>query len=193
MNKEAKFSKTGSPRSEFKSVGTRPVRPDGIDKVTGRARYGADLDLPGQLVGLILRSPHAHAKIKKIDASQAEALPGVKAVITYKDLPDLSDGDSGLQAVLENCMARGTAFYDGHAVAAVAAIDAKTAKAALKLIKVDYKVLPHVTDVDKAIADKAPVLHKDCFTKGIKPKPAKASNIARVSEFGHGDVKKGFK
>lgn len=193
MNKEVRVSKKDSPRTEFKSVGTRPLRPDGIDKVTGRARYGADLDLPGQLTGRILRSPHAHARVKKIDTSRAEALSGVKAVITYKDLPDLTDGDAGLQGVLENCMARGTVFYDGHAVAAVAAIDAKTAKAALKLIDVEYKQLPHVTDVDKAVESKAPVLHKNCFTKGVKPKPTKASNIAKVSEFGHGNTKKGLK
>ena len=142
---------------EFKIVGTRPVRPDGIDKVTGRARYGADAFAPGQLVGLILRSPHAHAKIKKIDTSKAEKLKGVKAVITSADLPDLTNGDRASYDILENCMARGRALYDGHAVAAVAAIDAETARKALKLIKVDYQVLPHVTDVDAAMQPGAPM------------------------------------
>ncbi len=188
MNKEVKI-----PKMDFKSVGTRPIRPDGVDKVTGRARYGADLDLPGQLVGRVLRSPHAHASIKKIDTSKAEALPGVKAIVTSKDLPDAPAKAAGLEATLENCMARKKVFYDGHAVAAVAAIDAKTAKQALKLIDVEYKILKHVTDVDEAADPKAPVLHKDCLTRGVKPKPVKASNIARVSEFGHGNVKKGFK
>jgi len=188
MNTEVKF--TGQ---SFRSVGTRPVRPDGIDKVTGRARYGADFEMPGQLVGRILRSPHPHATIRKIDTSKAEALPGVKAVVTAADLPDLTDGDTGLLAVLENSMARKKVYYDGHAVAAVAAIDAKTAKAALKLIEVDYRLHKHVTDVDAAVAPKAPIIHKDCFTKGIKPKPDTPSNIANVSEFGHGNVKKGFK
>ncbi len=126
----------------FKSVGTRPLRPDGIDKVTGRAKYGADHNMPGQLVGKILRSPHAHAKIKKIDTSRAEKLAGVKAVVTAADLPDLTNGDSGMFDILDNCMARTKVFYDGHAVAAVAAVDAKTAKEALKLIKVDYEVFP---------------------------------------------------
>jgi len=181
------------PKQMFRSVGTRPVRPDGVDKVTGRARYGADFDMPGQLVGRILRSPHAHATIKKIDTSAAESLPGVKAVITAKDLPNLNEGDADLSTILENCMARKKAYYDGHAVAAVAAVDAKTAKAALKLIEVEYKVLKHVTDVDEAADPKATVLHKDCFTKGVKPTPKKASNIAKQSEFGHGDVSKGFK
>lgn len=80
---------------DFKVVGTRPNRPDGIDKVTGRARYGADMSAPGQLVGLMLRSPHAHAKIVKIDTSRAEKLAGVKAVLTSADLPDLTNGNAG--------------------------------------------------------------------------------------------------
>ncbi len=133
-------------RKPFKVIGTRVRRPDGIDKVTGRAKYGADAFAPGQLVGLLLRSPHAHAKIKKIDTSKAEKLPGVKAVVTAADLPDLTAGDRALRDTLENCMARSKALYDGHAVAAVAAVDMHTAKQALKLIKVDYQVLPHVTD-----------------------------------------------
>src|SRR6202047_5181289 len=102
---------------DFKSVGTRPVRPDGVDKVTGRARYGADFNLPGQLVGRILRSPHAHARIRRIDTSKAEKLNGVKAVITAADLPDLTNGNSDMHDVLDNCMAREKALYDGHAVA----------------------------------------------------------------------------
>ena len=178
---------------KFKSVGTRPLRPDGVDKVTGRARYGADYNLPGQLVGRVLRSPHAHAKIKKIDTSRAEKLKGVKAVITAADLPDLTNGDSGMFDILDNCMARKTAFYDGHAVAAVAAVDARTAKEALKLIKVDYEVLPHVTDVDEAVKPKAPLLHKDMFTGGVEPKPKKPSNVANRSQYGHGDTEAGFK
>ena len=125
----------------FKSVGTRPPRPDGLDKVTGRAKYGADTFAPGQLVGLVLRSPHAHAEIKKIDIAKAEKLSGVKAVITSNDLPDLTNGDRDLYDTLENCMARDRALYDGHAVAAVAAIDMPTAKKALKLIKITYKIL----------------------------------------------------
>jgi CO/xanthine dehydrogenase Mo-binding subunit len=178
---------------KFKIIGTRPLRPDGIDKVTGRAKYGADASAPGQLVGRILRSPHAHARIKSIDTSQAEKLPGVKAVITSADLPDLTDGDRGMRDILENCMARKKALYDGHAVAAVAAIDAAIARKALKLIKVDYEVLPHVTDVDEAMKPSAPVIHDDIFTEGVEPKPEKASNVAKRSEFGHGDVAAGFK
>jgi CO/xanthine dehydrogenase Mo-binding subunit len=178
---------------DFKSVGTRPVRPDGVDKVTGRARYGADFNMPGQLVGLILRSPHAHAKIRKIDTSKAEQLKGVKAVITAADLPDLTSGNAELYDILDNCMAREKALYDGHAVAAVAAIDARTAKEALKLIKVDYEVLPHVTDVDEAMKPAAPLLHEAVFTDGVDPRPTNPSNIANRSQYGHGDVEAGFK
>ncbi len=178
---------------KFKLVGTRPLRPDGVDKVTGRAKYGADAFAPGQLVGRVLRSPHAHAKIKNIDTAKAAKLPGVKAIITSADLPDYTNGDRGMFDILENCMARDKVFYDGHAVAAVAAIDADTARKALKLIKVDYEILPHVTDVDEAIKSSAPVLHSDIFTEGVEPKPKKPSNIAKRTEFGHGDVEQGFK
>ena len=171
---------------DFKIVGSRPPRPDGIDKVTGRARYGADVSAPGQLVGRVLRSPHAHAKIRKIDTSRAQKLKGVKAVITSKDLPDLTEGNRGNYDILENCMAREHALYDGHAVAAVAAVDEQTARKALKLIKVDYKVLPHVTDVDAAMQDDAPVVQPHIQHDG------KPSNICNVSQFGHGDVEAGF-
>ena len=129
---------------------------------------------------------------RSIDTSKAEKLAGVKAVITAADLPDLTNGDQGMFDILDNCMARTKVFYDGHAVAAVAAVDAATAKAALKLIKVDYEILPHVTDVDEAVKPKAPLLHKKCFTEGVEPKPDKASNIAKRTEFGHGDVDAGF-
>ncbi|WP_224548395.1 xanthine dehydrogenase family protein molybdopterin-binding subunit [Mesorhizobium sp. CA16] len=176
----------------FSSVGTRPVRPDGVDKVTGRARYGADFNMAGQLVGRVLRSPHAHAVIKSIDTSKAEKLAGVKAVITAKDLPDLTDGDAAMYDILDNCMARKKALYDGHAVAAVAAIDARTARQALKLIEVDYEVLPHVTDVDEAAQHHAPLINDQVYTEGLEEKPAKPSNVTKRTQFGHGDVHKGF-
>jgi CO/xanthine dehydrogenase Mo-binding subunit len=176
----------------FTSVGTRPIRPDGVDKVTGRARYGADFNMAGQLVGRVLRSPHAHARIVKIDTSKAEKLAGVKAVITAADLPDLTDGDAAMYDILDNCMARKKALYDGHAVAAVAAVDARTARQALKLIEVHYEVLPHVTDVDEAMKHSAPVLNEAIFTEGLEEKPAKPSNVTKRTQYGHGDVHQGF-
>ena len=183
---------TSYTKQKFKLIGSRVNRPDGIDKVTGRARYGADISAPGQLVGKVLRSPHAHALIKKIDTGKAEKLPGVKAVVTCADMPDLTGGNRGMLDILENCMARGRALYDGHAVAAVAAVDEKTARQALKLIKVTYKRLPHVTDVDKAMEADAPIIHDWVFTSGVDPKPEKPSNIVQRNQFGHGDVEAGF-
>ena len=171
---------------EFKVIGSRVKRPDGIDKVTGRARYGADMNAPGQLVALMLRSPHAHARIKKIDISKAEKLPGVKAVITAADLPDLTEGNAGLFDTLENSMARDRALYDGHAVAGVAAIDKSTAKKALKLIKVTYEKLPHVTDVDEALEDDAPIIQPRYATEG------QHGNLINKGEFGQGDIDQGF-
>ena len=168
-------------RKPFKVIGTRVRRPDGIDKVTGRAKYGADAFAPGQLVGLVVRSPHAHALIKKIDTSKAEKLPGVKAIVTSADLPDLTGGERGMRDILENCMARKKAIYDGHAVAAIAAVDMHTAKQAAKLIKIDYQVLPHVTEVDEALKPNAPLLHDDIFTDGNQFAPhIQIINIARV-------------
>ena len=136
-------------KRNFKVVGTRPLRPDGVEKVTGRARFGADISAPGMLHALILRSPHAHARIKSIDTSRAEKLPGVKAVVTRDDfkLPARAD----LVDICRNVMAREKALYDGHAVAAVAAVSKAVAREALKRIKVEYKILPHVTDVDAAM------------------------------------------
>jgi CO/xanthine dehydrogenase Mo-binding subunit len=173
----------------FSKVGTRPLRPDGIDKVTGRARFGADMNAPGMLVGKVLRSPHAHARIRSIDASEAEAVSGVKAVVTAADFPDRQDE---FRDVLVNVMARDKALYDGHAVAAVAATSASIARKALSLIKVDYEVLPHVIDVEAAMQPDAPILHETLITKGVEPAPTKPSNIAARLEFGHGDVAAGF-
>ena len=181
-------------------VGTRPLRPDGVDKVTGRARYAADYNLPGQLIGKVLRSPHAHARIRSIDVSAALALPGVKAVVTRDDFPDMpveyaAAGELTInyRDVTRNMMAREKALYDGHPVAAVAATSESIARAALGLIRVDYEVLPHVIDVVEAMRPDAPVLHEDQFTAGVTPKPERASNIAKRMEFKLGDVEAGFR
>ncbi|GIK96430.1 MAG: oxidoreductase [Alphaproteobacteria bacterium] len=173
----------------YAQLGTRPLRPDGLDKVTGRARFGADATAPGMLVGKILRSPHAHARIRSIDVTEAAKLRGVKAIVTRDDF---QDRDDALRDILVNVMAREKALYEGHTVAAVAATSAAVARQALKLIKVDYEVLPHVTDVEKAMEPDAPVLHDSLFTVGVDPAPTKPSNVAKRSEFGHGDVEKGF-
>ncbi len=180
-------------------VGTRPVRPDGVDKVTGRARFGADVHLPNMLVGRVLRSPHAHARIHSIDTSAAQALPGVKAVVTRDDFNDLPSefvpaGEMliNYRDVVRNVMAREKALFEGHPVAAVAAVSDKVARDALALIKVEYEVLPHVLDVVDAMAPDAPLLHEDMITAGVEPAPEKPSNVAKVVEFKIGDVEAGF-
>src|ERR1700684_1374549 len=111
---------------KFRVIGTRPIRHDGVDKVTGRAKYGADYAFPGMLHGKVLRSPHAHALIKSINTEKAAALPGVKAVMTSADLPQLADKmeAAGEQAInlahlSGNILARGKVLYDGHPGAAV--------------------------------------------------------------------------
>ena len=184
----------------FKWVGTRPIRPDGIPKVTGRAMYGADLKLPGMIYGKVLRSPHAHAKILSIDTSAAEKLAGVKAVMTAADLPTQKFDYIGPERVAvnfwhvtRNIMAREKVYYEGHAVAAVAAISNSIAEEAIALIKVEYEVLPHVIDVDEAMAPDAPLLFEDMITRGVEPAPTKPSNISKVLKFAMGDVDAGFK
>ncbi|HLY45862.1 MAG TPA: xanthine dehydrogenase family protein molybdopterin-binding subunit [Stellaceae bacterium] len=183
----------------FKWVGTRPIRPDGVPKVTGRAMYAADYTMSGALIGKILRSPHSHARIRSIDTSKAAALPGVKAVLTAKDFPEQKFEYIGPERVAvnfwhvtRNVMAREKALYEGHAVAAVAAIDAATADEALALIEVDYEVLPHVIDVDEAMADNAPLVFEDMITRGVEPTPTKPSNISKKLEFAIGDLAAGF-
>jgi len=179
----------------LKVVGTRPVRPDGADKVTGRAIFGADFKVAGMLIGRIKRSPHAHARIVSIDTRKARALPGVKAVITGADMPQVNaDASAGgesamnMEHVGRNCMARDKALYAGHAVAAVAATSAEIAEAALDLIEVTYEVLPHVVDVEAAMASDAPVLHDDLFTAGLETTPDKPSNVAMRLQSKRGDA-----
>jgi CO/xanthine dehydrogenase Mo-binding subunit len=183
----------------YKWVGTRQPRPDGADKVTGRARFGADFDMPGQLVGKVLRSPHAHANIRSIDTSKAEALPGVKAVMTSADMPDMPDEMApagevmvNLRDVTRNVMAREKALYDGHAVAAVAATTEAIARQALALIEVDYEVLPHVIDVDQAVAEGAPILHENLRTKNVDGAEDTMTNVAARIEFTKGDMDSGW-
>ena len=186
-------------KKPYKYVGTNPVRPDGVPKVTGLAKFGNDYRLPGTLYGKILRSPHAHARIKSIDTSKAEALPGVQAVMTAADLPEQEFAYVGAARVQinmwhmsRNVMAREKALYEGHAVAAVAANSQSVAEAACDLIEVDYEVLQHVIDVEAAVAEDAPLLFEDMITRDVDPVPTKPSNIAKVVGFEIGDIAEGF-
>ena len=186
-------------RKEYKVVGTRPVRHDGADKVTGRAVYGADLQLAGVLHGAIVRSPHAHARIKSIDTSKAEALPGVKAVVVSADLPapggqvaDIGDGDTPLKYIRDNVLASDKVCYKGHAVAGVAAINVHVAQEAAGLIEVEYEPLPAVLTAPAAMRDDAPILHEDLKTEELGEQTDKVSNIAKHFQFKLGDIAEGF-
>ena len=193
------LTRTNTAEQAMKVVGTRPVRPDGIPKVTGQAQYGADFTAPGMLWATILRSPHAHARIRSIDTAKARALPGVKAVITGNDFKEQPFEYVGPERVAvnywhmtRNVLAREKALYEGHAVAAVAAASPAIAEAALRLIAVDYDVLPHVIDVDEAMRDDAPLLFDNMITRGVEPPPAKPSNVAKRIEFKIGNLEAGF-
>jgi CO/xanthine dehydrogenase Mo-binding subunit len=176
------------------------VRHDGVDKVTGRALYGADVRLPGMLYGRVLRSPHAHARIRAIDTARAAALPGVRAVVTAADLPDLADkiaslGEGAVNLRYQSCnmLARGKALYQGHAVAAVAAVSPQVAEEALALIQVDYEILTPVIDVLQAMRDDAPILHDELRTHeegGVGERP---TNIAEHFRYARGDLEQGFR
>src|SRR5438105_11278972 len=184
----------------LKVVGTRPIRPDGVDKVIGRANFGADMVMPGMLWGRIKRSPHAHARIVSIKTDKAQALPGVKAIVTADDFPQIpseeafvGEGPMNFRDLSYNCMARGKVLYDGHAVAAVAATSPSIAEEALDLIEVEYEVLPHVIDVEDAMKPNAPILHDDLFTQGVEPKPTAPSNVAKRITFNKGDFAAGWR
>src|SRR5437764_903675 len=184
----------------LKVVGTRPIRADGVDKVIGRANFGADMTMPGMLWGKLKRSPHAHARIKSINTSKAEKLAGVRAVVSAADFPEIAseeafvgEGPMNFRDLSYNCMARGKVLYDGHAVAAVAATSPAIAEEAVELIEVEYEVLPYVIDVEDAMKPNAPILHSDLFTQGVDPKPTAPSNVAKRVTFTKGDFATGWK
>ncbi|MBX6375909.1 MAG: xanthine dehydrogenase family protein molybdopterin-binding subunit [Acetobacteraceae bacterium] len=177
---------------QYRWIGKRTIRPDGVDKVTGRAAYAADGAMPGMIWGKILRSPHPHARIKSINTAKAEALPGVKAVMTGKDLVEFPVetpvplGIQDMRWMSRNIMARDKVLFPGHPVAAVAATSQRIAEEACKLIEVEYEVLPWVIDVEDAIKPDAPILHDFIKFEG------KPSNIAGKLEHKLGDVEAGF-
>ena len=163
---------------EFKIIGSRPVRPDGLDKVTGRARYGADLNMQGQIYGHVVRSPHAHAVIQSIDCSKAAAMEGVLAVMTGDDLVKpgnemlgSGEGAMALKDLVPMLMSQGVVLFHSQAVAAVAATSPELAAEAARAVEVTYEVLPAVTDMHKALAPDAPILHHDRFPDDYPEEP----------------------
>jgi CO/xanthine dehydrogenase Mo-binding subunit len=184
---------------QFSQIGTRVVRPDGVDKVTGKANFGADFQANGMIFARTVRSPHAHAKIRKINVDKAMKLKGVKAVVTGADFPEVDINDKAVGEVVvsyydmaHNTIARDKVYYDGHVVAAVAATSPDIAEQAAKLIEVEYEVLKPVMTAEAALKKNAPVLHKHLFTQGVEPKPEKPSNLAARSQFKLGDIEAGF-
>ncbi|MGA2409589.1 MAG: xanthine dehydrogenase family protein molybdopterin-binding subunit [Candidatus Binataceae bacterium] len=182
---------------KFRVIGTRPIRHDGADKVTGRAKYGADYALPGMLHGKVLRSPHAHARIKKINIAEALKLPGVFAVVTGADLPEIAskteqvgEGAVNTRYASMNILAHDKVLYDGHAVAAVAATDSHTAEEAIRLIEVDYEILPPAMTVDAAMRPDASIILEDLRNK--EEGPDKPTNVASHLQFKRGDIRAGF-
>ena len=183
-------------KANYKVIGTRPVRHDGVDKVTGRAVYGADVKVPGLIWGEVLRSTEVHAKIKSIDTSAAEKFPGVIAVMTHDDLatPGRDTTRNGLNDVdreFFNIMAKDKVMYKGHVIAAVAAIDRNTAQEAVRKIKVEYEKLQPVTNVDDAVAKNAPILLDDLIGDHLG-EDVKNTNIATHFRHEFGNVEEGF-
>ena len=190
---------TFEPKSNYKVIGSRPVRHDGFDKVTGRAIYGADVKLPGLIWGALARSPHAHAIVKSIDTSEAEKTPGVLGVITSKDMPetedkmiDLGEGDENPRWTSNRLMASTKVIYRGHPVAAVAAADRYVAEEAAKKVKVEYEILPVHNDVDSALADQAEIII-DGMVGDDLGEEVKNTNMALHERYDFGDVDKAFK
>lgn len=185
---------------EYTAIGKRPVRHDGIEKVTGKALYGADTNLPGMLYGKMLRSPHAHARIVSVDISEALSHPKVKAVVTSQDLPSLPDKNDEIgedlyanaKYVSDRILASDKVLFKGHPIAAIAASNIHDAEELLSLIKVEYEVLPTVTDVESAMADDAPILHSTITAPSLSGDSSSESNIASHEQYKIGDVNKGF-
>ena len=184
---------------QYRVIGKTPLRHDGTDKVTGRAQYGADIRLPGMLYGMMLRSPHAHARILSIDTSQAESYPGVRAVVTSADMPDveskiaeIGEGSINLRHQSNNVLAKDKVLYFGHAIAAVAAVSIHAAEEAAALIKVEYELLPPVLDVRKSMQPDSAILLSDLRTDELGKKAEVPSNIAGHYQEKVGDIEKGF-
>src|SRR5262245_13892183 len=163
-------------KDELKYVGQNVRRVDGVEKVTGAAKFVGDIAVPGVLFGKILRSPFAHARIGSIDVSRAEALPGVVAVLTAADIGDLNVIYDGRPVIAMNKIR-----YVGEPVAAVAAETLEIAEEALALIPVNYEELPAVVGIEAATKAGAPLVHD-----------GKAGNIGTHEKVNRGNVEEGF-
>ena len=172
-------------------VGRATPRVEGTLKVTGKALYSADLNLPNILWGRCLRSPIAYGRIKRIDTSKAERVPGVRAVITGADVPGLRIGRCIYDTPV---LADGSVRFIGEKVAAVAAESRLAAEQALELIEVEYEELEPLLDPTEAAKPGAPVLHPDLLTyKGLPVPVEKVSNVFAYLKWGKGNLEEGFR
>ncbi|HEY7168626.1 MAG TPA: xanthine dehydrogenase family protein molybdopterin-binding subunit [Candidatus Binatia bacterium] len=174
-------------KPEFKVIGSSPARIGGVERVVGKGIYGIDLMLKDQLHGAILRSQYAHAKIVSIDTSEAKKIPGVHAVVTAEDAPNVRYGRSYID---RHVLARGKVRFMGDPVAAVAADTPAIARQALKKIKVVYEPLPVVIDPEEATKPNAPVLHDDMPLPKTIPAEAKMKNVCGHAVVHVGDPEK---
>ncbi len=181
-----------SEAENLKFVGTRPVRPDGLEKVTGQANYGADEALPGMIFGAVVRSPHAHAHVTAIDATEALAMDGVFALITANDFPNRAGVSVGRKRFMENVIASEKVLYIGQPVAAIAAKSQALAREAAGRVKVSYDILAPVLDMQAAMSADAPVLHDDMYTQGLAETPDTPSNVSTRTAITKGDIEAGF-
>jgi CO/xanthine dehydrogenase Mo-binding subunit len=178
---------------ETRVVGQRLPRIDAAEKARGEAVFAPDVELPHLLVGKFLPSPHAHAEILSIDASRAEALPGVRAVVTGADAPRVDTFDP--QSRYHAFMARRFVVFAGQAVAAVAADDAATAEAALELIKVEYRPLPVVHSLEQAVRPDSPAVSREAASGPARDdtnEDYESPNVVDRSVLEHGDVAAAF-
>jgi len=182
----------------YRVVGRAESRSDGDDKVSGKAIYAVDVKIAGMIHGKILRSPYAHARLTRVDASKAENFPGVFAVITRADQARLRMFGAAYKD--QTIVAVDKVRYAGDPVAAVAAIDEASAEEALALIDVEYEELPAVTSIEEALAPGAPLVHEANVTGGElmgqhyeAPKEFSGTNLCYRFSYGKGNVEEGFK
>ena len=184
----------------FQVIGQGIPRVDSDERVTGKAVFAADLTLRGTLHAKMVRSPHAHARIKNIDTSRALALPGVVAVVTGDDLPELENaaasvgGETTMEAryLRQYLLAEGTALFQGHPIAAVAATTPQIAEEAVSLVDVEYEPLPVVGDILEGMGPESHVIHPELRTRSLAGLSADPTNVSLHVNSEKGDVEKGF-
>tara|TARA_B100000700_G_scaffold40755_2_gene41388 strand:+ start:54068 stop:56308 length:2241 start_codon:yes stop_codon:yes gene_type:complete len=178
--------------TNFRVIGKSPIRHDGTDKVTGRALYGADMNLPGMLYGKVLRSPHPHARIKSIDLSDLKKHPECKAIVTSKDLapaPEVTKDPLYGQVRITNVLASEKVLYKGHPILAIASTSPDQAEELLRLVKIEYEILKHSSSVEEAISKDSDVLHENWEkTSDIYDSNPNGTNIGTIEVYKLGDV-----